>query len=42
MIKIILSTEYNPSEVLQLNEVENPVPIDNEVLTKISEAKIII
>jgi len=40
MIKIIVYTEYNPSEVLQLEQIENSVLIDNEVIIKIFAATV--
>lgn len=39
-MKAILSTKYGPPEVLQFVEVEQPVPLDNQVLVKISAASV--
>jgi NADPH:quinone reductase-like Zn-dependent oxidoreductase len=39
-MKAITQTQYGPPDVLQLQEVEKPTPMDNEVLIKVYAASI--
>ncbi len=39
-MKAVICTKYGPPEVLQLQEVENPVPENNEVLIRIHAASV--
>src|SRR5712692_3816925 len=39
-MKAAVYTRYGPSDVVQIRDVEKPVPIDNEVLIKVREASV--
>ena len=38
MMKAVVCTKYGPPDVLQLQQVDKPVPRDNEVLVKVHAA----
>src|SRR3954453_17088183 len=39
-MKAILCTKYGPPDVLELTEVETPIPEDNQVLVKVHAASV--